>query len=137
MRSVVELLQLHEGKRLRPYRCPEGFLTIGYGHNLDAKPISERAAAVILEDDIQDVIRELETLTVFSRLDEVRRAVLIDMTFNLGFAGILGFKKMWKAIEAGNYERAADEMLNSKWARQVGRRAMRLSDMMRSGDWPL
>lgn len=137
MRSVVDLLKLHEGLKLKPYRDTVGKLTIGYGRNLDDVGITVEEATRMLHHDIAECIKQLETLAVFSRLDEVRRAVLIDMTFNLGFAGILGFKKMWKAIEAGNYERAADEMLNSKWARQVGRRAMRLSDMMRSGDWPL
>ena len=137
MRSVVELLQLHEGLRTKPYLDTVGKLTIGYGRNLDDVGITPEEAKQMLRNDISEAIKQLETLTVFSKLDEVRRAVLIDMTFNLGFAGVLKFKKMWQAVESGNFDKAADEMLNSKWAAQVGRRAMRLSDMMRSGHWPL
>lgn len=136
MRSVVDLLKLHEGLKLKPYRDTVGKLTIGYGRNLDDVGITVEEATRMLHHDIAQCIKQLETLAAFSGLDEVRRAVLIDMTFNLGFAGILGFKKMWKAIEAGNYDRAADEMLDSRWARQVGQRSVRLARMMKTGEWP-
>jgi len=70
---------------------------------------------------------------IVSDLDAVRQRVVIDMAFNIGVPRLTGFKKMWAAIHCGDYEEAALEMMDSKWARQVGRRAERLSDMMRKG----
>ena len=136
MRSVVELIQRHEGLRLKPYKCTAGKLTIGFGRNLEDVGITVEEATQMLQHDIAECIRQLETIDGFSVLDEVRRAVLIDMTFNLGFAGILAFKNMWRAVENRDYDKAAAEMLDSKWARQVGQRALRLSTMMQTGEWP-
>ena len=67
-------------------------------------------------------------------LDPVRKAIIIDMLFNLGLPGLRGFKNMFRALRADNYKRAADEMLDSKWAGQVGYRARKLADMMRTGE---
>jgi len=136
MRSVVELIQRHEGLRLKPYKCTAGKVTIGFGRNLEDVGITAEEATRMLHHDIAECIKQLETIDGFSMLDEVRRAVLIDMTFNVGFAGILAFKNMWRAVENRDYDKAAAEMLDSKWARQVGQRALRLSTMMQTGEWP-
>ena len=136
MRSVVELIQRHEGLRLKPYKCTAGKVTIGFGRNLEDVGITAEEATRMLHHDIAECIKQLETIDGFSMLDEVRRAVLIDMTYNLGFAGILAFKNMWRAVENRDYDKAAVEMLDSKWARQVGQRALRLSTMMQTGEWP-
>jgi len=128
----------HEGLRLTAYKDSVGKLTIGVGHNLDAKGISERAAMVILEDDIADVVADLDRNCPYWRnLDNVRQHVLADLCFNLGIVRLLGFKNFLLNLQAGivsgTYEGAAFELEHSVWYRQVGRRGARLVQMMRDG----
>jgi lysozyme len=134
MRSIEDQLILHEGLKLKPYRCTAGKLTIGVGRNLDDKGISRDEAMILLRNDIKDITGQLERYSWFRALGPVRRKVLIDMCFNLGMAGLLGFQKMIEALERGDYERAANEMIYSRWYRQVGERGRRLERMMRTGE---
>jgi lysozyme len=127
-------LERHEGLRLKPYLDTVGKLTVGYGRNLDDVGISRDEADFMLDNDIDQVERQLETVDEYRDLDTVRQAVIANMAFNLGFAGLMGFKNMWSAIDRRDWERAAKEMLNSKWARQVGVRAVELSEIMRTGE---
>ena len=134
---MVRQLRLHEGERLKPYRCTAGKLTIGVGRNLEDRGITREESAVLLANDIADMERELQrALPWVARLDEVRARVLVDMAFNLGVVGLLAFKRTLAAIEAGQYQQAATMMLDSKWAKQVGGRAERLSRMMATGKDP-
>ena len=89
----------------------------------------------MLERDIQDCEQWLidEIPDVYNKLDEVRQSVLLNMCFNLGIKGLLEFKNTLSFIGAGDWERAANNMLASKWAKQVGMRAIELSEMMRKG----
>lgn len=131
---LTEMLIRHEGVRYKPYRCIAGKLTIGVGRNLEDVGISEDEAIFLLKNDIARVGRELEgALSFWSNLSLDRQLVLLDMCFNLGLAGLIGFKRMLAAVESVNYEKAADEMLDSKWARQVGSRSTELAEMMRGG----
>jgi lysozyme len=126
----------HEGMRRKPYRCTAGKLTIGVGRNLDDRGISPDEAMYMLANDIRDSRSELSAaFPWFDKLDEVRQAVLIDMCVNLGLSRLQGFRNTLSLIGVGKYEAAAQEMLNSKWAEQVGRRAQRLSRMMATGRW--
>ena len=134
MKSIEEQLILHEGLKLKPYRCTEGKLTIGVGRNLDDKGISELEALYLLWNDIKDVMDALDRYAWYRQLDPVRQKALIDMAFNLGLGGLMQFKKMIAAIELGDYGAAADQMLDSRWARQVKTRADRLAEMMRTGE---
>lgn len=134
--NVKDLIKHHEGVVNTIYKCPAGYITIGCGHNLEAKPISNAAVDQILDDDIDDCLRSVATLKFWFDLDEVRQAVLIDMCFNLGFKGLTKFEKMLAAIDERDYVKAAIEMMDSKWARQVGTRASRLEQMMITGNWP-
>lgn len=134
MKSIEEQLILHEGIRLKPYRCTAGKLTIGVGRNLDDKGISELEALYLLWNDIRDVMEQLEKYEWYTKLDPIRQKVMIDMAYNLGVTGLLKFRKMIAAIELGDYGAAADQMVDSKWARQVKTRAERLADMMRTGE---
>jgi lysozyme len=135
--DLKQLLVLHEGLRLKPYRCTAGKLTIGIGRNLDDRGITENEAYMMLENDMKSVRRECEQeFKFFSRLGEVRQAVIMDMCFNLGLSRLLGFKNTLQLIDSGQYDLAADAMLKSLWSRQVGARAVRLSEMMRNGKWP-
>ena len=134
MHSIEDQLILHEGLRLKPYRCTAGKLTIGVGRNLDDRGISHHEAMMLLRNDIEEVAGQLERHSWYVALGPVRRKVLIDMAFNLGMAGLMGFKRMIEALKRGDYERAADEMINSRWYGQVGERGRRLERMMRTGE---
>ena len=133
MTSIEEQLILHEGLKLKPYRCTAGKLTIGVGRNLDDKGISKEEALFLLRNDIHEVMDALEKHEWYLALDPIRQKVVIDMAYNLGVGGLLKFRKMIAALEYGDYEGAADQMLDSRWAEQVGMRATRLAEMMRSG----
>lgn len=134
--KLTEMLVDHEGMRRKPYRCTAGKLTIGVGRNLDDRGISPDEAMYMLANDIKDSRRELSAaFPWFDKLDEVRQAVLIDMCVNLGLSRLQGFRNTLALIGVGKYEAAAQEMLDSKWAEQVGRRAQRLSRMMATGRW--
>jgi lysozyme len=135
--AMTRQLRLHEGERLKPYRCTAGKLTIGVGRNLEDRGITREESAVLLANDIAAEERELlRALPWVATLDEVRQRVLLDMSFNLGIVGLLGFKNTLAIIQAGDYQRAAAMMLDSKWATQVGARAERLSRMMATGKDP-
>ena len=135
--DITPLLKRHEGLKLDMYVCPAGRRTIGYGHNLDMVPITERAAEIILEDDIAMVLWQMGQIPrlagILKTISPARRAVLISMAFNLGVAGLLGFRNMLNAMERGNFDWASQEMLSSRWASQVGARARELARMMREG----
>ncbi len=133
LERIKEQLVRHEGLRLKPYRCTAGKLTIGIGRNLDDRGISQTEAMVLLENDIQNCEKQLldEIPEIYNPLDEVRKSVLLNMCFNLGINGLLGFNNTLAFIAAGDWERAANGMLASKWAKQVGRRAIELSELMR------
>jgi len=133
MKNIEEQLVLHEGLRLDPYHCTAGKLTIGVGRNLDDVGISRDEAMLLLQHDIERVKVPLEKLPWFNSLDPVRQKVIVDMAFNLGYAGLMGFKRTIAAIERKDYASASYEMMNSRWARQVGRRASRLAEMMATG----
>ena len=133
--DVYELIKRHEGLRLKPYRDTEGHLTIGYGRALNIVGISIDEAEAMLHRDVADVVTKLGRFPWFPYLGEVRGAVLIDMTFNLGWLKLLGFVHFLDAIERGDFETAAAEMLESEWAQQVGVRAKELSTMMKTGRW--
>lgn len=132
--EAFKLITEHEGFRSKPYYDTVGKLTIGYGRNLMDRGLTREEAVHLLINDIKNCIEELEThLPVFKKLSTTRKAVLIDMVYNIGLPRLLGFKKMLKALEEGNYERAADEMLDSRWAEQVKTRATHLANLMRRG----
>jgi lysozyme len=127
-------LERHECLRLRVYKDTVGVNTIGYGRNLDDVGISREEAEFMLTADIESVERELDTVREYRALDPIRQTVIANMCFNLGFNGLMQFKRMWKAIGKQSYSAAAREMLDSKWANQVGARAVELSEIMRTGE---
>jgi lysozyme len=132
--KLIRELTRDEGLRLKPYRCSAGKLTIGIGRNLDDVGISHGEAEILLRNDIARAEADLDRdLPWWKTLDEVRRRVLVNMAFNLGIRGLLGFKNTLELVRTGRYLDAAQHMLDSKWAKQVGPRAVRLATMMRDG----
>lgn len=125
----------HEGLRLKVYKDSLGFNTIGYGRCLDTQGITKAEAMFLLENDITNVLDYCQsTFTWFDDLDDTRKNVVASMVFNLGASGLAEFKKTIAAINKKEFDQAATEMLNSKWAAQVGKRAVILSQMLREGD---
>lgn len=155
--DMLDQLILHEGLRLDVYKDTLGIPTVGIGRNLRDRGITSQEmnklgftseldiwefgltreqAMYLARNDIEAVEKEvMQNHPCIEALDEVRQRVIIDMAFNLGVPRLLLFKNMWAAIHDKDYNKAADEMLDSKWATQVGQRAIRLSNAMRSGKW--
>lgn len=132
--ALKRQLVAHEGLRLKPYLCTAGKRTIGIGRNLDDVGITEAEAMMLLDNDIDRCEAELDrALPWWRQMTEARQRVLLDMCFNLGIGRLLGFRNTLAAMEREDYHLAADGMLASKWASQVGRRAQTLASMMRSG----
>jgi lysozyme len=135
--AMVRQLRLHEGERLKPYRCTAGKLTIGIGRNLEDRGITAEESAMLLANDIGAIERQvLAALPWVGEMDEVRQRVVVDMAFNMGIAGLLEFRRTLGAMQSRQYQQAATMMLDSKWAKQVGGRAERLSRMMATGKDP-
>jgi len=143
--SLFEQLKFHEGLRLTAYKDTTGHLTVGIGHNLETNPvktvigrnigkgesITETEAVQLLTEDVQFFTTKVRKhIKSYNQLSHVRQAVLVDMCFNMGISGLLKFKNMLKAMEREDYKQAAAEMLDSRWARQVGSRSKRLALMM-------
>jgi len=136
MTRLHEMLIRHEGLRLKPYRDTVGKLTVGVGRNLDDVGITREEALMLLNNDIAEVRREVErAFPWFTRLNLVRQNVVLNMVFNLGLPRFQQFKKTISAIKAKHWDEAARQMLDSRWAEQVGRRARELAAMMKTGKY--
>ena len=130
---LIESLRRHEGLSLTPYKCTAGYLTIGFGLNLDAG-ITLKEAYMLLESRIEESCQELNKgFPGWCEHPENVQNVLIEMQYNMGRPRLAQFKKMWAALANDDYDTAAKEMLNSKWAEQVGQRAVTLSKQMAEG----
>ena len=156
MTELLDQLVLHEGLELLPYKDSLGIDTIGIGRNLEHRGLSEAELAHIgkdisdicewgitkeqayylAENDIKIVEEEVcKAHPCVVELDEIRQRVIIDMAFNMGVPRLNKFVKMWKAIDEQDFAEAKVQMLDSRWANQVGNRAVRLSNAMETGEW--
>lgn len=131
-------LKTHEGIRKYPYVDTVGKTTIGVGRNLTDVGLRPKETEFLLDNDIDDVMTEIwRALPWFEGLSPNRQLVIADMVFNLGITKFLHFNATISAIRNGRFGVAADQMLESKWARQVGKapgqRAHTLAQMMRAG----
>lgn len=131
--ALIAQLTLHEGRRRLPYMDTVGKITIGVGRNLSDKGLSDREIDTLLTNDIDECIADLASFPWFRSLDAIRQRVLVDLRFNLGPTRFRAFKRTLRMIEQGDYDKAADALRNSLWAKQVGQRADRLIRMMRTG----
>jgi lysozyme len=127
-----------EGFRGQMYRDSEGYWTIGFGRLLDVQRgggISRDEAEYLLANDLRTAERLCEAMPAYLDLSPVRQAVLVNMCVNMGAATLQTFKRLFSALVQQDYEHAASEMLASKWAGQVGARAVRLAEQMKTGQW--
>ncbi len=134
-KQLIASVKRHEGFRTKAYQDTVGVWTIGYGTNLQELEIDKDIAEVFLMDALEECRRQLETRDEYQTCSLVRREVLIEMCYNMGYPRLSKFKKMWAAIDVGNYTLAAKEMLDSLWAAQVGQRAVVLAARMEKNLW--
>lgn len=135
--ELLKMLRLEEGLRLKPYTDSVGRLTIGLGRCLDTTGISEPEALLLANNDLHWHCDYLtKNYEWFTSLEEARKAALIDMQYNLGAAGFAGFKLMINALANKDYAASAHYALESRWADQVGQRAKRIAEIVRTGEYP-
>lgn len=144
--AFLDQLKRHEGLRLEAYLCPAGKLTIGWGHNCDVWPvagvekvgdvISLGSAEILLFQDTKAIARELDDKIPWWReLSDPRAAVILNMAFNLGVPKLLGFKRALAAAKENDWNKAAFEMADSRWAEQVKHRSRELITQFALGAW--
>jgi len=137
--KATDQIKQDEGLVLEAYQDHLGYWTIGYGRLIDKRKgggISEEEALYLLKNDVNARLPVLaNAIPFFNKLDDARKAVLLNMSFQLGISGLLKFKSTLAFIEAGDYENAAANMLKSLWAKQTPNRANRLAEQMRTGKW--
>lgn len=135
--NVAELIKAHEGLMLRPYHCSAGKLTIGWGRNIEQSGISKDEAEYLLANDINDCREALaRDYSWFPVLDEARQAACVDLCFNLGARKLSTFIRFLGAMGRSDWPEAANELRQSLWYGQVGRRAPRIVGMIETGRWP-
>ena len=139
MTRLINTLVIDEGEetnnsRHMMYTDSVGKITIGVGRNLSDRGISEDESRYMLNNDIQDTIKELRhNFSWYDGLNDVRKEVITNMAFNMGVPVFSGFKQTILFIERNQFVQASIEMLDSVWSAQVGERAQRLSREMASG----
>lgn len=142
--NIFKLLELEEGYREKPYHCSEGYPTIGIGKRIGPKnadlslyefTCSKPVAYAWLDDEIAELGKKLKPLDWFTNLNEDRRAIIVSMCYQLGLSGVMKFKKMIAAISSENWEEAAKQALDSKWAKQTPARAKRHAEVLRTGSF--
>lgn len=135
--KLIDDLKRDEGCVLRAYQDTVGVWTIGYGHAYvqPGTTWTQAQADDALRRDVQRTVEALDrNLSWWRTLNDVRQDALVNMAFNLGIKGLLGFRNTLADIRAGDFEKAASNMLQSRWARQIGRRANRISELIRKGE---
>lgn len=134
MTAIKSELTVDEGRKPRIYKDTVGKVTGGVGRNLSDVPFGDDEMDLMLTNDVKKVVAQLnQRLPWWTGLSERRQRVLVNMAFNMGINGLLGFTNTLAMIQHGDFTGAANGMLASKWADQVGDRAKRLATMMREG----
>jgi lysozyme len=134
METLRDRIIRHEAIRLKPYKDSQGYLTIGVGRCIELRGISEDEAFYMLNNDLVNSKHDVnQAMPWVLGLDDARLNVLYEMCFQLGINRLLLFQKMINALRDGDYNRAADEMLNSAWHRQAPNRCEELAKIMRNG----
>lgn len=136
--KLINALILDEGFRSQPYddatseklTAQKGKVTLGCGRNLDDCPLTIDEAIYLMKRPLDELEHQLDNTSFYKTLSDERKLIILNMAYNLGYNGLLQFKRMIAAIETFNYKLVAEEMLNSKWAQQVGDRAVRLAKEM-------
>ena len=133
-----DMIKKHEGFREKVYKCPAGYLTVGYGRNLETVGVLEHEATIMLDSDMAESIKYLEIKLMrcglsFRDVSPNRIAALIDFVFNVGATTSDKFVKMWCCVDVDDWIGAATELLRSKYTQQVGKRAVTLAELLIEG----
>lgn len=138
LEQLKERIKIHEGFCDTVYKDTLGKRTIGYGHLCtdnekweDGKAYTIEYLNDVFEGDFNEAIRQTEQLIGNLVLHKEANEIIIEMVFQLGMSGVSKFKKMWAALKDQNYTEAANQMLDSKWAKQTPNRAQDLAEIMR------
>jgi len=149
---IVKRLEFHEGLKLFPYYCTAHKLSIGIGHNIEARPwtdeerkaigdwekgITKNMAYMICRNDVNLCLEKLKTLDFWKSLDEERQYALIDLCFQIGFAGLKKFRKMLKAMSEKDFKTASEQCLDSTYAKQTPKRSKRIAKLIKTGVWEI
>lgn len=147
---LARRLEFHEGFKDKPYKCSKGKLTIGIGHNIEAREFTEaekralgdwrhgitrNAALMLLRNDIAICLKQLSGIDFYAKLDIERQYALLDMCFQLGYEGLCKFKKMLDYMRWGKFQLASKECLDSLYAQQTPARARRIAKLISDGIW--
>tara|TARA_R110002074_G_scaffold350680_1_gene521679 strand:+ start:80 stop:490 length:411 start_codon:yes stop_codon:yes gene_type:complete len=130
--TFIDRIKESEGYRARVYKCTANYDTIGYGFAIKDLELSKKVCDIIAEEKEQKLIKELGTFDWFDSAPKLIQEVVKEMDYQLGYTGFTKFKKTIYYLETEQYSEAADEMLDSLWARQTPNRAKRLSEEVRS-----
>lgn len=133
MMNLSDWIKNHEGLKLKLYKDTVNKWTIGYGRNIEDLGITQSEAEFMFQNDLNRCIDQLKAYDWYNNQPTNIQYALTNMCFNIGINRLLGFKRMLKAIQDKNYTLAAMEALNSKWARQVGKRAKDIATLIREG----
>ena len=136
--GLLDMIKRHEGVRSKVYVCSGGYETIGVGRNISETGLGldNKEIEYLLSNDILRIRKELEDeYPWFARLDTVRQDALIDISFNLGQTVLRKFKNALHAMSKKQYKQAADEFMDSRWSKQVGNRAVEVTNMIKYGEY--
>ena len=146
MNLALELVKEAEGFEPNEYFCTAKKLTQGYGRNLEVHPLSDEEKAELNEDgsvskevaekwafkELNECEYKLSQNIIYQKQTEVRKAVLLDMCFNIGYGGLMKFKKMWIALGERDYAEASRQIKDSKYYTDVKSRGKRNVEIMAS-----
>ena len=138
MSKLIEMIKEHEGVVKHAYQDSRGYWTIGVGRLIDENlggGLSDGEIDYLLANDVKRCREEAEQYPWFESMNEPRQAVILSMLFNLGRPNFEKFQRFQSALSEGDFITASNEMLDSRWAKQVGRRATEMSEMMETGEW--
>jgi lysozyme len=136
--KIRRMLERDEGIRLKPYKCSQGFLTIGIGRNLDSVGISKATAYQMLDEDVEAATRGCKRIfeELFDTWSENRQLGWINLAFNLGFASLSQFRNTIRAARVGDWQSVELGLRKSLWCKQVGSRSERVIKMICEEAYP-
>ena len=131
--SLIESVKESEGFRSKVYKCTEGYDTIGYGFAIKDLELDEDICHQILVKKLDDLIDKANNKFPFLlEIPDEKADIVYEMIYQMGLNGVSKFKKMLKALEDQDFEKASVEMLDSLWAKQTPNRALKMSNKMKS-----
>ena len=129
--ELIESIKLHEGFVPHPYPDPlHGWKVPTFGHGLTS--ITEQESEAIVKNRVYEIVAKIQAgKPIFNHLTEKRQHALIEMAYQMGVGGLFQFRRMWAAIQRGDFETAYKEALDSRWAKQTPNRALAVAGLLR------